>query len=107
MVGHPFIFVTVPKSLDILRTLGYKTFHPYINEDYDHEFDNNMRFKKILKELERICNMSDREVTEFVKNVKPICEHNQKILKVKTFPAIHGLDPGRKILHAHFIRKTL
>jgi len=107
MVGHPFIFVTVPKSLDILRTLGYKTFHPYINEDYDHEFDNNMRFKKILKELERICNMSDREVTEFVKNVKPICEHNQKILKVKTFPSIYGLDPERKILHAHFVRKTL
>ena len=66
-----------------------------------------MRFKKILKELERICNMSDSEVTEFVKNVKPICDHNQRILKVKTFPSIRGLDPEHKISHAHFIRKTL
>ena len=51
--------------------------------------------------------MSDSEVTEFVKNVKPICDHNQRILKVKTFPSIRGLDPEHKISHAHFIRKTL
>ena len=72
-----------------------------------YEIRNNSKDTKILKELERICNMSDSEVAEFVKNVKPICEHNQKILKVKTFPSIHGLDPEHKILHAHFIRKTL
>jgi hypothetical protein len=106
-VGHPFIFVCVPKSLQVLRDLGYKTFHPYINESYDDEFDNNMRMKKILSEIERLSNMNDEQVKEFIDNVKPICEHNQLLLKIKTYPFIIGQDHKHKILHEHFVRKTL
>lgn len=106
-VGHPFIFVTVPKALEVLRDLGYKTFHPFINETYDSEFDNEIRIKKILKEVERIANMSDIEIKRFIENVKPICEHNQRLLKTKTFPFIVGQDPTHKLLHHFFIRKTL
>lgn len=106
-VGHPFIFVTVPKSLQVLRDLGYKTFHPYINESYDEEFDNNMRLKKVLREIERLCNMTDDEVVEFINNVRPICEHNQLLLKLKTYPFIIGQDPKHRILNEHFVRKML
>lgn len=106
-VGHPFIFVTVPKAMEILRSLGYKTFHPYIDETYDVSFDNEIRLKKILKEVERISNMSDQEIKEFIENVKPICEHNQRLLKTKTFPFKIGQDPTHKILQEHFVRKML
>jgi len=106
-VGHPFIFVTVPKSLELLRTLGYKTFHPYIDESYDDEFDDCARMKKIINEIERISNMSDQEVREFCKNVKPICDHNQEVLKSKTVDFMIGKDPECKLLHNYFVRKTL
>lgn len=106
-VGHPFIFMTVPKALECLKTLGYRTFHPYIDESYDDEFDNNLRLKKILKEVERISNMSDAEVSEFINNVRPICIHNRKNIKSKSKPFIIGDDPENKILHKHFVKRTL
>jgi hypothetical protein len=106
-VGHPFIFVTVPKALEVLKTLGYKTFHPYIDESYDNEFDNNIRLKMILDEIEKICNMSEDEVEEFIDNVKKICVYNQQVLKAKTYPFIIGRDPKFRIVHSHYVRRML
>ena len=106
-VGHPFIFLTVPKSLEVLRSLGYKTFHPYIDESYDNEFDNNTRMKMVLKEVERISNFTDEEVREFINKVKPICAHNQYLLRSKSLPFCSGNDPGSKILRQHFVRTML
>jgi len=106
-MGHPFILASIPKSLELLKSLGYKTFHPYIDESYDDEFDDNIRMKKIIKEVEKICNLSDDEVIEFCNNIKSICEHNQTLIKNKTLFFRKGLDPECKILHNHFVRKTL
>lgn len=106
-VGHPFIFVTVPKSLELLRRLGYQTFSPFIDESYDHEFDDCTRMKKILKEIERISNFTADEANQFCKNVKAICDHNQKLLQSKTIPFLTGTDPNCELLHNYFVRKTL
>lgn len=106
-VGHPFIIVSVPKTLELLKSLGYKSFHPYIDESYDNEFNDFERMKKILKEIEKISNMTDDQVKEFIKNVKPIAEHNQQLIKNKTIPFMKGQDPNCQILHSHFVRKTL
>lgn len=77
---HPFIMVTVPRTLQLLRSIGYKTFHPWINEDYDLELDDDIRLKKILKEINRICHLSDDKIEEFLVNVRPIVEHNYSVL---------------------------
>lgn len=106
-VGHPFIFVTVPKSLELLREIGYKTFHPYIDESYDDEFDDCERLKKIIKEIEKICNYNNDEIQTFIDNVKPICEHNQKMIISKTAPFLRGDDPKCELLHKNFVRKLL
>lgn len=106
-VGHPFIIVSVPKTLELLKSLGYQSFHPYIDESYDDEFNDFERMKKIIKEIEKISNMTDSEVKEFIKNVKPIAEYNQQLIKSKTIPFLKGDDPKCEILHSHFVRKTL
>jgi hypothetical protein len=80
---HPFIIITVPRTLELLRSIGYKTFHPWINEDYDLELDDDLRLNKILKEVDRICHLTDSEVEEFLINVRPIVEHNNTILMNK------------------------
>jgi hypothetical protein len=73
---HPFILMSQPYSLKILRDLGYKTFHPYIDERYDTETNDVSRLKMILNEVKRLSNLNDEEVSTFIDMVKPITEHN-------------------------------
>lgn len=77
---HPFIILGKPFSLELLRSLGYKTFDPFINESYDQEVDDVKRMQLILQEIERLCNLPDHEILLFVKNVQSILDHNFKKL---------------------------
>lgn len=80
---HPFILVSAPYTLPILQKLGYKTFHPFINEDYDKETNHNKRMKLIVDEIERLCMLSDEDWENLNKNLKPIIEYNFNLLKNK------------------------
>ena len=80
---HPFILITGPNHLSELRGLGYRTFHPFINEDYDREQDDSKRLKLILDEVNRLSNLNEDELFEFIDNVKPIVDHNFKVLFTK------------------------
>jgi hypothetical protein len=96
--GHPFIMVSTPKSLELFRDLGYKSFHPYIDESYDSELDDYERMLKIVKEIKRICDMNENEVKEFIQCVKPIVEFNQDLLISR------GIGLGKL---KNFYRRTL
>ena len=78
--NHPFILVGQPYSLKTLRELGYKTFHPLINEDYDYETDPCKRLLMILDEVERLCNLNSHELSRFIEQSKSICEFNHRHL---------------------------
>ena len=80
---HPFILVSVPHSLSLLRELGYKTFSPFINEEYDIELNDFSRMKKILSEIKRLSSMSDTDINIFKKNINSIVEYNYFRLKSK------------------------
>jgi hypothetical protein len=80
---HPFVLVTIPKSLEVLKKLGYKTFSPWINEDYDQEMDDNKRMLMILKEIERLCNLSTNDLGTFLLAINKICHYNHNLLKSK------------------------
>lgn len=73
---HPFIVATAPNSLEYFRKLGYKTFHPYINESYDLEMDDGKRMIMIVDEIDRLCKLEGAEFKEFLKQLKMICNHN-------------------------------
>lgn len=83
---HPFILINAPGSLRELKKLGYKTFHPFINEEYDNEVDDDKRMIMIVNEVERLSNFSKEEIFQFIDNVKPICEFNWNLLKNKKYP---------------------
>ena len=72
----PFILVGQPHTLKSLQDIGYKTFHPFINEKYDNEIDNRKRFIKAMIELEKLCNKSLDELKEFNNEIYNILEHN-------------------------------
>lgn len=80
---HPFILVTVPNTLELLKDIGYNTFHPYIDESYDKEQDDGKRLVKIIDEVERLSYLNDKQLREFIENTSSICNHNFDLLRTR------------------------
>ena len=83
---HPFIMLGVAKSLQLLKDLGYKTFSPWINEDYDNELDDITRIHMVVKEVKRLSELPDDKLAEFLIFARKIVEHNFNTLKSKPKP---------------------
>lgn len=81
---HPFIIVSRPKSLHYLKKLGYHTFSPYINEEYDNIDNDKDRLLAIVEEVNRIDKFSESEKLNWLRNVIPIAVGNYEVLKNKT-----------------------
>lgn len=78
---HPFI-ATGPKGfLEVLRWLGYKTFHPIIDESYDQEPDHAKRLWMIVQETRRLCELEGDALKNFLDQAREICEYNYNVLK--------------------------
>jgi len=58
--GHPFMILNGPGALETIRSYGFKTFQPYINESYDNEKDPMKRMDMVLREMRRINNSSEK-----------------------------------------------
>jgi hypothetical protein len=76
--GHPFILAAGPGSLQLLRSYGFHTFHDYINEDYDTITDPALRLQAIVKEMNRIANLSQTKQTELIEILRSMAAYNQK-----------------------------
>lgn len=77
---HPFVFVGRPHILKYLKKLGFKTFGDYWDESYDDIEDNSDRIIKVLEVIESLIKKSNEEWDELNKSLKPILEHNRKVL---------------------------
>lgn len=73
---HPFILMQPVKNLPLLHDMGYKTFDGLIDESYDNEADDNKRMTMIVNEIERLCNLSDKELETFLTEARKIVDHN-------------------------------
>jgi hypothetical protein len=95
---RPFIVFSTPWFLKEFKNLGYKTFHPYIDESYDDIQDDVERLNAIAKEVERLCNLTDADFTNLMENCKKITEHNFKIMEnlkkdVSLKPEFEWIEP--------------
>jgi hypothetical protein len=77
---QPFLYVGNYDSLKYLHTLGFKTFHPYINEDYDSETDPEKRMLMIDEELRKLNDLTIEQIHELYYNVKDILIYNRNHL---------------------------
>ena len=73
---HPFVNVGDYKQLENLRSQGFKTFHPYIDESYDDILDIHERFEAIMIEINKLCNMSLQEIHEWYWSMEEILKYN-------------------------------
>lgn len=83
---QPFIQINLPHSLKYLKKLGYKTFHPFINEDYDEELDSFKRIDMIFNEVTRLCNKSHEDHCKLLKTLLPILIHNEQVYRESNHP---------------------
>lgn len=91
MLKHPFVLTASVNSLRMLRSYGFQTFHPFIDESYDLEEDDDRRLDMIVAETERLCRFTDDQWIEFQTNVKPIVEHNYRNLFEISYHGIPNL----------------
>lgn len=88
---HPFVLAARPYSLRVLKKYGYKTFHPYINENYDLIENDEDRLIAIVEEVKRLCTFTDDQWVTWQKNIKDIVEHNFHVLNnigIKTISSV-------------------
>ena len=76
--AKPFILAGTAGSLDYLRSYGFQTFHPYINESYDKEKDPAKRLEMIVVEMLRIKRMNKLQKQDLWNTCKSIALFNQK-----------------------------
>lgn len=77
----PFIVVAPPKTLEYIRTFGFRTFNDFWDESYDETLNHGERLAKIFDLLEKINNMSVGELREMYDDMRNIVEHNFKVYK--------------------------
>ena len=81
---RPFIIFGVNGIYALLHKIGFKSFHPYINEEFDTIENNNLRLYMILKELKRLQSLSIQELDSLLNQLQPIIDYNyQKLLEIK------------------------
>lgn len=83
MVGHPFIILGNQGTLKYLKSIGYKTFSPWINEEYDDILDPTIRLNKIVNELEKLSKNSVEELLNIRKEMKDVCKHNHENFNIR------------------------
>ena len=78
--GSPFLLVAPPRTLEYLKTFGFKTFSGYWDEGYDLEENHSKRMKMIFKIIDYINSLSLKELTAMHSSMLSILKHNRKIL---------------------------
>ena len=73
--GMPFVVVASKKFLYRLRKMGFKTFHPYINESYDQQDNWRTRTEMAVDAM-----FDFSQSPQHLEQVAEICKHNQNIM---------------------------
>lgn len=84
----PFLIYGRPHHLKYMRSMGFKTFDGYLNEEYDLINDNLLRKNTLIKELVRLNSLTDHELLSLIKKCNEIVEFNYNVFldqRKKTF----------------------
>jgi len=74
LMEHPFIVVGTKGYLRHMVDLGFKTFGNHIDESYDLESSETMRFQKIGENIK----LMSRQRPKFFEDLRGICRHNYR-----------------------------
>ena len=75
-----FIVMAAPYYLASLRDMGFKTFAPWINEDYDIMPDPVERAVAVVTTLKSVLALDDDKFAQLLAQCRPILDHNRAVL---------------------------
>lgn len=75
-IGKPFIVMGGAGILAKLKSFGFKTFSPWIDESYDDITNNYLRLEAIKQEIDRL---ADIDINHLYQELLPILKHNREI----------------------------
>jgi GTPase involved in cell partitioning and DNA repair len=76
--GHPFILAAGPGSLEYLRSYGFKTFAPWIDESYDNETNSVRRLESIVDTMDSFSRLSSTNKQRVINKLNAIADYNKK-----------------------------
>ena len=79
VVGHPFIVYGNRYSMEYLKEMGYKTFHPWIDETYD-KLDTWQRLDAIILAIKKVKALTPEQKLEWFQGMTDILEHNIEMM---------------------------
>jgi hypothetical protein len=77
-IGKPFVLMSTPGSLKYLRSYGFETFAPLIDESYDSIANPVDRMQAVIKEMQRICQLSAGAKTALYQKLNVIAARNKQ-----------------------------
>jgi len=83
--GQPFILASTPGSLAYLRSYGFQTFDGFIDETYDTILDPVKRLNTIIREMQRINQLSSISKQQLLARMQEITKYNQQLFFSKEF----------------------
>jgi hypothetical protein len=90
---HPFIILGPYKVLEFLKSRGYKTFAPYIDESYDNIENDDERLLAVGNEVKRLSELPEEQLIQFTEFAKSIVEYNEQFVRsVTEFTTINNLE---------------
>lgn len=78
-----FIIVGSPFTLRFLKSRGFQTFAPYIDESYDEISDPIERMAAIMREIDKLCSLDISELHEIYCQLWPRVLHNYELYTQK------------------------
>lgn len=82
---HPFVLYAEPGALRQLNNMGFKTFSDIIDESYDLITDPVERMDACIAQAAKLCKYTDSQWAEVAEIIRPILDHNYKVLMSGTF----------------------
>jgi hypothetical protein len=76
--GHPFILAAGPHSLEYLKTYGFETFSPWLDESYDSEIDSEIRLKKIINSMKKFSSLPQPQKAQALAQINQIAQRNKQ-----------------------------
>lgn len=76
--GKPFMLAATPGSLQYLRNYGFETFSGLIDESYDLVVEPHLRLQAIVKEMQRITQLSSIEKCKLYTDLDVVCQRNKQ-----------------------------
>ena len=88
---QPFVIMGNPGSIQLLQSMGYKTFNDYVYEDYDVIKNNERRLHQCFTECYKLGSYTDESHAKVMEEITPILEHNQRVFLSSKADRINNL----------------